>query len=456
MIFLKHQLAINKPKPYTTRWLSPLSHTFFFRCLSFVTAMLVFQSPFAQVLSIEQAIERALKNNYDILLAKNEAEIASRNNSVGNAGMLPRINGTLSDNFTLNNLNQKFSNGNEINTTGVTGNNLSAGVALNWTLFDGLRMFATKSRLNKLEEIGLLQLKDKMQTVVANVMNAYYDAVRAQQQLRAIEEAIKISEERVKLAEARFQVGTSGKTDLLQAKVDLNEQKSNLLLQKKIIAQRKADLNTLLSQAAETDFTVTDSIPFLLKDVSADLEQKNLQILVANKNIDVAKQLKREAFSQYFPMLNGNVGYNYNRSNNSAGFFLVNQTNGLNAGFTLSVPLFNGLNTIRQNKVAAIQIQSAQFNADKVRFQTKLSQYKALSDFAMAQEQLILEQENILLADENQKIAMERFKLAQSTAIELREAQWSYINAQTRLVNARYAAKVAETELLRLQGELVR
>lgn len=422
----------------------------------FILALLFVQLSVAQTLTIEQAIELALKNNYDILLAKNEAEIATRNNTVGNAGMLPRVTGTVTDNFTLNTLNQRFSNGNEINTTGVTGNNLGAGVALNWTLFDGLRMFAAKSRLKRLEEIGALQLKDEMQTVIANVMNAYYDVVRAQQQLRATEEAIKISEERVKLADAKFQVGTAGKTDWLQAKVDLNEQRSNLLLQKKIIEQRKADLNTMLARNADTDFSVTDSIPLLKNNASADVEQKNLQVLIANKNIEVAKQLKREAFSQFLPVLNGNVGYNYNRSNNSAGFFLVNQTNGLNAGFTLSVPLFNGLNTLRQNKVAAIQLQSAQFTAEKVRFQTKLAQYRAVKDFVNAQEQLKLEEENILLADENQKIALERFRLSQSTAIELREAQVSFVNAQTRLVNARYSVKVAETELMRLQGELVK
>lgn len=410
----------------------------------------------AQTLSVEQAIETALKNNYGILLAKNEAEIAARNNSVGNAGMLPRITGTLGDNFTLNTLNQKFANGNEINTNGVIGNNLSAGVALNWTLFDGLRMFAAKSRLKRLEEIGALQLKEEMQTVVADVMNAYYEVVRAQQQLRSIEEAIKISEERVKLADTKYQVGISGKTDLLQAKVDLNEQKSTLLLQRKAIEQRKADLNNLLSRNADTEFTVTDSIPFLKKEFSADLEQKNLQLLIAGKNIEVARQQKREAFSQFFPVLNGNVGYNYNRSNNTAGFFLVNQTNGLNAGFTLSVPLFNGLNTLRQNKIAAIQLQSAQFNAERVRFQIKLNQYKSLKELAIALEQLKLEEENIMLADENQKIALERFRLSQSTAIELREAQVSYINARTRLLNARYAAKVAETELMKLQGELVK
>lgn len=408
-----------------------------------------------QTLTAEQAIEIALKNNYDILLAKNKAEIAQRNNTVGNAGMLPTINATVADNFTLNNLNQQFTNGTEINRNNVTGNNISAGVALNWTLFDGLKMFATKGKLKRLEQIGELQLKDEIQTTVATVLNAYYNVVGAQQQQRAIEEAIKISEERTKLADMKFQVGTSSKVDLLQAKVDLNEQKSNLLLQRKTIEQRKADLNNLLARNPETEFTVTDSIPFKETVATTDVE-KNFQLQAAMKNVEVAKFEKKEVFSQFLPRLAGSAGYNYNRSNSTAGFSLFNQTYGLNAGFNLNIPLFNGLNTLRQNKIAAIQITSAQFTSEKIRFQIKTAQYKALKDFSLAKEQLKLEEENIQLAAENQKIALERFRLAQSTAIELREAQISFVNAQTRLVNARYAAKVAETELLKIQGELVK
>lgn len=410
-----------------------------------------------EMLTVEQAIEIVLKNNYDIQIATNDADIARRNNTVGNAGMLPRINGTLSDNFTLNNLNQKFSNGNEINTNNVTGNNLSAGAALNWTLFDGLKMFATKGRLKRLEQIGELALKDEIQTVVANTMTTYYDVVRAQQQLKAIDEAIRILEERAKLAEARYQVGTAGKSDWLQAKVDLNEQKSNRLSQRKVIEQRKADLNNLLARNAEVEFLVVDTIPLLQSEsLVADVESKNLQMLIAAKNVEVARFAKKEAFAQFLPTLIGNVGYNYSRANNSAGFFLVNQTNGLNTGFSLNVPLFNGLNSMRQHKVAAIQLLSSQFNLEKVRFQVRASQYKATKDYLLAMQQLKLEEENILLATEHSQIALERFRLAQSTAIELREAQVSYVNAQTRLVNARYAAKLADTELLRLRGELVK
>jgi outer membrane protein TolC len=200
---------------------------------------------------------------------------------------------------------------------------------------------------------------------------------------------------------------------------------------------------------------VVETIPFTEPSISND-QEKNFQLQVAAKNVEVAKFQKKEAFAGFLPTLNGTVGYSYNRSNSTAGFSLFNQTYGLNAGFGLSIPLFNGLNTIRLNKVATIQVQSAQFNVERVRFQTRLAHYRAQQDFANAKELLKLEEENIQLADENQKIALERFRLAQSTAIELREAQNSYVNALTRLVNARYNAKAAETELLRIQGELVK
>ncbi len=409
------------------------------------------------VLTPEQAIEIALKNNYDILLAKNDAEIAARNNTPGNAGMLPRVDAYVTDNFTLNNLNQKLTTGTEIKRNNADGNTVGASVALNWTLFDGLRMFATKGRLNKLEEIGELQYKDQIQTAVADVLNSYYGIVGAKQQLVAIQEAISISGERVKLADMKFQVGTAGKTDLLQAKVDLNAQKSNAINQRKVIAQRKAALNAILSRPAETDFDVLDTIPFNSNlGLTTDLDSKNFQLQAAMKNVDVAKYQKKEAFSFLLPDLTGTVGYGYTRAQNSAGFSLFNQSYGLNAGFTLHIPLFNGLNTLREVKIASINIQNSQFNLERARFQVKLSYYNALRDYQDAKELLVLEEENIQLADENQKIALERFRLGQSTAIELREAQISYVEAKTRLVNARYGAKIAENELLRLQGELVK
>lgn len=412
-----------------------------------------------ELLTLQQAIELALKNNYDIRIAAKREDIAAINNSPGNAGMLPRANITLTDNASFTNINQEFSNGLEVSQKGVTGNVVNPSFNISWTLFDGLKMFATKSRLKRLQEIGELNYKDTLQAVVAQTIVAYYDVVSAAQQLKAINQAIRISEERVKLADKKFQVGASSKVDLLQARVDLNGQKSALLQQQKTMEHKKAELNRLLVRPAETDFTTTDSIPVNVEPqllTPGDLETSNFQLAGAAKNVEIARLMKKEAFSQFLPTLNVNGAYGFTRSQSSAGFALYNQSYGLSGGFTLVVPLFNGLNSLNQYKIAGIQVMNAQFQLDKARLQTKINFYRALRDFETSKEILGLETENISLATENLNIALERFRLGQSTAIELREAQRSFEDAQTRLVNARFAAKVAETELLRLKGELVK
>lgn len=79
----------------------------------------------------------------------------------------------------------------------------------------------------------------------------------------------------------------------------------------------------------------------------------------------------------------------------------------------------------------------------------------AFDNYNNARELMRIGEETILLARENVYIALEGFKRGVTTFIELRTAQISLEAAYTELINARYNAKVAETELLRLCGRLV-
>jgi len=60
------------------------------------------------------------------------------------------------------------------------------------------------------------------------------------------------------------------------------------------------------------------------------------------------------------------------------------------------------------------------------------------------------------VARENLFISLESFKRGVATFIELRTAQQSLADAYNRLINARYLAKIAETELLRLNSGLLK
>ncbi|MFM2224370.1 MAG: hypothetical protein RJA07_572 [Bacteroidota bacterium] len=414
---------------------------------------------FAQnTLTVHQAIETALKNNYDIIIQKNKSAILKTNSDASIANFLPKAGVNISKSGSINSIDQKFSNGTETTKDGVTGSNFNPQLNISWTLFDGMKMFAVKSRLKKLSEIGELNYKDSLQTLIAQTIIAYYDIVSATMQLKALNDAIKISDERVTLTEKQYLVGASSKVDWLQARVDLNEEKSLVINQLNLIEQKKADLNRLMALAPETNFVTVDSISFadnISLSTTNELENQNFQLLMAEKSRQISYLNKKEVFANYLPQLSVSGNYGLSRSKNSAGFSLLNQTNGFSGGVSLYVPIFAGTLTQKQVKVANINTLNAEMMYQKIHLQTNLKYFKAQKDFEKATSILKMEQENILLADENLKIAAERFRLAQSTAIEMRQAETSYSNAMNRLLQAKFALKSAETELLRLMGKLV-
>lgn len=411
-------------------------------------------------LTLQTAIETALKNNYTISITRNEAAIAKNDRTLGNAGMLPNVTLNASGSFANNSTKQEYASGLEVDRDGVKSNNLNTGVALNWTIFDGLRMFAAYNRLGEQSRQGELALKIQVEGTVASIMNAYYDVVRQQQQQKAITDAIGIFEERVKIAEAKLNIGSGNKVDVLQAKVDLNEQRSALLRQKTAINNTKAELNRLLSRDVNTEFAVEDSMVTAYRpryeELKTSVLRNNSANLFAQRNVAVSRYLLKEVGSQRWPRVGLVANYNFSRSENQAGFALFNQNLGFNAGFTASWTLFNGLNYNRQYKNAQLQLRNEEIRQlDTQRF-VETGLLIAFRNFENALEILALEEQTYKLAKENVDIALERFRLASLTSIELKEAQQSLLNSETRLVTARYEAKVAETELMRLNGALVK
>ena len=162
-----------------------------------------------ELLKLEDAVTIALENNYDIKLAKNELKIDELNNSIGNAGMLPTINALVTDNNSITNTKQTQADGSERTLDGARNMNLTYGVGLDWTVFDGLRMFARKEQLNILQKQGEAELKLAILTKISEVYLNYFDLVQQQQQLAAIDTAIVISQERVTTAQNRFSIGES-------------------------------------------------------------------------------------------------------------------------------------------------------------------------------------------------------------------------------------------------------
>jgi outer membrane protein len=417
-----------------------------------------------KILTLEQAIDLALKNNYDIRLAQNDAAITANDYAYANFAFAPRVNGTASKTWNTTQTKQEFLNGSKRDTSGIRASNFSANVNLAWTLFDGLKMFATRQRLEAVRNLGELAIKDQLVNTIANIIAGYYNIVQQKQQLRNIAEQMSISEERVKLSDAKFTTGLGPKTDWLQSKVDYNAQKAAHLRQQTLIEQSKAVLNQLMDvEAANTAYDVQDTIPLNMDlaygQLRQEIMQKNTGLMVAQQNLTVSQLQLKESKGDYFPVINFNSAYNYSRVNSNAAtnsFSPVYNQNGvLTYGFSATVPIFNGLNVKRQVRDARLNVDYQQLMLDNTRTKVDLSLSTAFKDYEYYKTAVTLEEENMVLARENVMVALERFKQGVSTSIELREAQQSLEDGFFRLINARYNIKLAETQLLRLNGMLI-
>lgn len=415
-------------------------------------------------LTVEEAIGEALKNNYDIEIVRLDSMAYAIDYAYVNSAFLPVVSGTASRLWNSNNQQQLLSDGTKRERDGIRSNNLVGSVNLNWRIFDGLRMFVTRQKLAEFQRLGEFAVKEQIVTSVAQVINNYYDIVRQKQQLKAIEEQISINDERVKLADRKFSVGLGAKPELLQAKVDLNAQTAAQLTQETLIAQLKEQLNQLMGVTIASSYEVADSIPIntglQIVNLRGGIEATNPTLLLAKKNIDIAKLSWQETRADLLPVLFLNSSFNFSRVNNAEVINnftpLFNQNRGFNYGLSVNVPILNGFNTRRLIRQAKLGISLQEVGYSNQLSLIDVSLNNAFKDYELYKKLLVLEEQNILLAKENVNIALERFRQGVSTNLELREAQISLEQGYSRLIAARYNTKVAETALLRLQGNIVR
>jgi outer membrane protein len=430
--------------------------------LAFVFA---FHHSFSQEeIPLEQIIALALERNYDVQLSKNVSEAAATDNKYAFGAFLPQINAVGTTVWNSNDQELRFADESRNITGKAEANNTNASAQLTWTLFDGTRMFATRERIAAIAEQGELLVKDQMVNTIASVASNYFDIIRQKQQLKAIQEQMSVSEERVKLAERKLQVGMGAKPELLQAKVDYNAQRTQAIQQQVLILQLKDQLNALVGLQLPTQYEVSDTIIMNLnlrqEELSSNLENTNFGLQAARSEIRISSLSSRERKAELLPFIDFNTSYNFQRTDNTRLLNpfspVYNQSEGYNYGFSVNFPILTGFNQRRLIQQAKINISRQRITYDQLRTNVNVGLQNAFVSYDNAKKILLIEEENIFLAKENVSIALETYKRGATTFVELRTAQQSLAEAYTRLINARYLAKVAEIELLRLSGSLLR
>lgn len=410
-------------------------------------------------LTLEQAVEMGLKNNYDILIEKKNQAIDENNVHLGNAGFLPTLDIDATQTNSVTNTKQDFLSGETINRNNATTNEFNARVELRWTLFDGLEMFTTYDQLEEIHEKGRQEYRQTVLASVTDLIQQYYEIAWQRQQLETLQEALKLSRSRKEVAKTNYNVGSGSKLDYMQARVDFNSDTSELINQRESVAAAKVRLNELMGRSVETDFHVKDTIPVRdrlpYQQLVENMIDRNPSLNISKQNRRISNLEKKKVKAKRYPDIGFQGGYDYFWSQSEAGFVAENRANGFDYGLFLTYPIFDGFNISRQKQNAKIAIDRSNLEYEQARQRLRGDLRVTYTNYANNFSQMKLERQNLQVAQESYQVARESYKLGNTSYLEMKEAQNNYLEARERLVNSRYETKQAEIKLLKLSGQLL-
>ncbi len=432
----------------------------------FRLALFALLSPIAaqaqQMLTLEDAIQQGITKQYSIQISRQKERIAANENSLGNAGFLPTITGTATKNYTISGLDQSFFGGVRapLVQSGVNSNSGNAGVAMAWTLYDGQGMFILRDRYKELQNLGAKQTESSIENLIALISSTYYDIIRQNLRVNNFKKGLEISNDRLKLAKDRYEVGQGSKVDYYSAQVDYNEDKALLIAQEQSFTNTKIGFNTLLVKDYKADFQIVNTIDLLpklkLSELKVSALSQNPTLIGAILSKKISDLDTKNLQSQQKPQIDLLAGYALSNVANGAGFGVEKGSSDVfNYGVRATINIFDGYNQKRRIQNAKINAEIAALQIEDLKNALLSALEKTYVTYENSMNLIQLETENYTIAKQNIYIAFDRFKVGIATSYELREVQRNAVAAETRLIEAKYAAKAAEIELIRLSGNLL-
>jgi outer membrane protein TolC len=416
-----------------------------------------------EALSLPEAIGRGLDNNFALRIAEVNTEIAGINNNWGTAGRYPRLDLGVDASLFRSGNPGSFIAGRE---------NASSSLALNWTLFDGYRVQATKARFELLETQSLGNAAIVVENTIQAIVLGYYEVKIAEEQLAVLRIILNNSRERLTYEQFRKDLGSGGSFELLQFQTNVINDSINLISQELALRVSQRNLNLVMQEPVESRFQLTDSVDTGIKDfVYEDMEQamgrSNRSLRNQFLNQRLRAQESRLAKADFYPTvgINSNVTYaggrilrrNFDPNTSEqmptipANFNAFDYTAGISVDFVL----FNGGNFRRQLEVAQLNEAVSKLETDELKQNLSNELLVQWDNYQARQQILSLQNLQMSYTSTNLEIGTERFQAGLINSLDYRSLQLQYRNAQLSRLQALRDLKETETELIRLTGGFV-
>ncbi len=422
----------------------------------FIVAAAVQSQP---LLTLEDAIAIGLKDNYSIKILRNYEKIAQNNKGNGTAGFLPTL--SLSSGYNKINSDQEIDLPPTESNTDI--DNLSADLTLNWTVFDGFKMFYDRSKFNAQADLTKYQVRDQIENLVVAISQTYYYVVLQEQLYQIALERKEISGTRLEREKVRNELGGASRTDFYNAQVSFNSDQSDLYNQELQVKIAREQLNIILGRDPSSEFVVTDEIiipamNMTLDDIISKMEKRNSTLIAARLNKIVAQRNVQSLRSPFMPRLSlyANYGYTDQMRNSDIGTYagsdITAKTTETQVGLNLSFNLFNGGRDRINLKNAKYLANNSAYELNDTKNQLLGEVREIFDTFSQRMKIAKLEKQNLETAGLNLKLQQEKNELGVATSLEFRDAQVNFARSKTALFTARYQARISRLEIEKIIG----
>lgn len=428
----------------------------------FLLAPLFLHAAHAQeALSLEDAVARALKGNFDIAVAISQSEIAANNNTWGQTSLSPSIGLTAGFNNAISDQSQ---NPTAFIQEKLETQAISYGANLNWIVFDGLGMFASKRQLELLEE----QSEGNAALVIENAIQAltlaYYDVKLQEERLEVLKEAIALSRDRLNYEEDRRELGAGSTFDVLQFDNAIIADSSSYLQQALALRNAMRNLNLLMGADVEQEWSLTSALKAPEGEYSFDAlwdETRNRNQNLRNQVVNslLASQETRLARSNLYPVVSFNAGITENDNRfqiQALDLAAEGATLNYSANFTLNFNVFNGGRTRRNIKNARIREEIASYSQADLERRVQADLRNALDLYEAQRAIFGLTRKGVENQRTTLEIASERYANGLVNVFDFRSVQLALLNAELARIEATQQLLTTHTQLVRLRGGLLR
>jgi outer membrane protein len=399
----------------------------------------------ARVLTLDQCIDIALKNNPTVRASMFGVEVNQSRVGQARSGYYPQLSASGSYARVHPQPNTVVFN------TAAEFDQYLTGFTLNQTIID----FGKTSQQVDISKYNLessrSDLNTTQDTIILSVKQAYYGVLQTQRNRDVAADVLKQFQLHLDQAKGFYDVGTKARIDVIKAEVDLSNAKLSLINAENALKIAWVTLSNAMGVPDAPEYTIEDNLSFQQYTITLDDAVSRAFENRPDLKSTVAKRQAAEAnisFAQtgYYPVLSGFANYNW------AGQTTSSLEHYWNYGVQLTIPLFSGFLTQHQTAEAKSNLYILKANEDTLRQQILLDVRQAYLNLQAAEASIATAELGTAQAKENLDLANGRYAAGVGSPIEVSDAFATYVTAQANYTSSLANYKIAQASIEKAMG----